>query len=96
MRSQPSAKERPTPAPSGGQGGLAELARGERSGQPRQERGEKRPVHLCAGGLEQLDRVAGGIVEQDLLAARARDDVVAKRQPRGAQPLHLAGRGPRR
>ena len=32
-----------------------------------------------------------GIVEQDLLAARAADDVVAKRQPGGAQPLDLGG-----
>src|SRR5215216_3995891 len=46
---------------------------------------------LGAGGLEELDRVAGGIVEQDLLAARAADDVVAEAQPRGSQPLDFAG-----
>ena len=36
---------------------------------------------LGAGGLEELDRVAGGIVEQDLPAARAADDVVAEVSP---------------
>ena len=43
--------------------------------------------------MEELDRVAGGIVEQDLPAAGAADDVVAKRQPGGAQALveHLTG-----
>src|SRR5688500_14458220 len=45
------------------------------------------PDSLGAGGLEELDRVAGGVVEQDLLAARAADDVVAEGQPRGTQPL---------
>ena len=43
------------------------------------------------GGLEQFDRVAGRVLEQDLLAARAGDDVVAERQPGGAQPLDLGG-----
>src|SRR3954454_17283996 len=38
---------------------------------------------LC--GLEELDRVPGGGVEQDLLAARAGDDVVAKAQAGRAQ-----------
>ncbi len=41
--------------------------------------------------MEELDRVAGGIVEQDLLAARAADDVVAEAQPRGSQPLDFGG-----
>src|SRR4051812_18812756 len=46
----------------------------------------------CSGGrwLEKLDRVAGGIVDQYLLAARSADDVVAEAQAGGAQPLHLA------
>src|SRR5215218_8343019 len=44
-----------------------------------------------SGGLEELDRVAGGIVEQDLLPAWAGDDVVAERQPRGAEPFDFAG-----
>src|SRR4051794_38711109 len=38
---------------------------------------------LCRRRLEELDRVAGGILEQDLPAARPADDLVAKRQPRG-------------
>src|SRR5215203_432752 len=42
------------------------------------------------GGLEELDRVAGGIVERNLLAAGATDDVVAKREPGRAQALDLA------
>jgi hypothetical protein len=41
--------------------------------------------------LEELDWVAGGIVDQDLLAARPGDDVVAEAQPGGAQPLDFAG-----
>jgi hypothetical protein len=38
---------------------------------------------LSARRLEELDRVAGGVLEQDLLAARPADDLVAERQPRG-------------
>ncbi len=38
-------------------------------------------------GLEQLDRVARRVVEQDLLAARTDDDVVAKVRPDSAQRL---------
>src|SRR5215208_491304 len=45
--------------------------------------------HLRAGGLEELDRVAGRILEQNLLAARTGDDVVAERQPGGAEPFDL-------
>jgi hypothetical protein len=33
------------------------------------------------GGLEELDWVARGIVEQDLLAAGSTHDVIAKREP---------------
>src|SRR5215211_453781 len=44
---------------------------------------------LRARRLEQLDRIASGILEQDLLAARPTDDVVAKRQAGGTQPLDL-------
>ena len=51
----------------------------------------RRLCGLGAGRLEELDRVAGGIVEQDLLAAGTAHDVVAEGQPRGAQPVDLAG-----
>jgi hypothetical protein len=44
-----------------------------------------------AGGLEELDRVARRVLEQDLLAARAADDVVAERQAGGAQLLDVGG-----
>src|SRR3954447_2349058 len=51
----------------------------------------RRPVTDAsgAGGLEELDWVAGGILEEDLLTARPADDVVAERQAGGAQPLDL-------
>jgi hypothetical protein len=39
--------------------------------------------------LEELDDVAGGILEQDLGAARAGDDVVAERRSRLAQPANF-------
>jgi hypothetical protein len=42
-----------------------------------------------AGGLEELDRVAGRVVDQDLLTAGAADDFVAKREASGTQPLDL-------
>src|SRR3954468_4433384 len=44
-------------------------------------RSGRRPVGSAggsAGGLEQFDRVACGVVEQDLLAADTGDDVVAE------------------
>src|SRR5918995_3733757 len=44
-----------------------------------------------SGGLEQLDRVAGWVVEQDLLSAPAADDLVAKARPRTAQGLDFGG-----
>jgi len=52
---------------------------------------ETRALGLRSGacGLEQLDDVAGGILEQDLLAAWIGDDVVAERQAGGAEPLDL-------
>src|SRR5262245_46659829 len=37
------------------------------------------PVTSHAGGLEQLDEVAGRVLDEDLLAARAGHDVVAER-----------------
>ena len=47
-------------------------------------------THLPAGGLEDLDRVAGGIVEQDLLASRPGNDVVAEAvHSFGSQALDL-------
>src|SRR4051812_19407993 len=46
---------------------------------------------LGGGRLEELDRVAGGIVEQDLLPAGAADDVVAEAEACGAQALDLGG-----
>src|SRR5918996_1614056 len=39
--------------------------------------------------LEELDRVAGGIFEQDLLPSRAGDDVVAEVHPFGSETLDL-------
>src|SRR5918995_2574391 len=44
---------------------------------------------LIAGWLEQLDWIAGGVLEQDLLATRPADDVVAERQTGGPQPLDV-------
>src|SRR4051794_21437949 len=43
------------------------------------------PGGSAAGRLEELDRVAGRIVQHDLLPAGAGDDVVAERQAGGAQ-----------
>src|SRR4051794_23061461 len=43
----------------------------------------------AASGLEQLDRVAGGVLQEDLLPAGAADDVVAEGEACGAQPLDL-------
>ena len=40
---------------------------------------------------EQFDRVAGGVFQEDLLTARAGDDVVAERDAGGAQPGDLGG-----
>src|SRR4051812_50140624 len=48
-------------------------------------------VRSGAGGLEQLDRVARRVVDQDLLPARPADDVVAERQAGGAQAVDLGG-----
>src|SRR4051794_37866664 len=53
--------------------------------------GARRNRRLSACGLEELDRVAGGVFEQDLLAARPADDVVAERHAGRAQPLDLRG-----
>jgi hypothetical protein len=44
---------------------------------------------LARGGLEELDRVAGWVVEQDLLTTGAPDDDIAALQSRGAEPLDL-------
>src|SRR4051812_4717479 len=44
---------------------------------------------LGPGRLKELDRVAGRILEQDLLAARSGHDVVAERHARGAQAFDL-------
>src|SRR2546428_2187819 len=48
---------------------------------------------LCAelggSGLEELDRVSGRVVEQDLRAAGSLDDIVAEAEPGGAQPGDL-------
>jgi hypothetical protein len=44
---------------------------------------------LFARRLEELDRVAGGVLEEDLPAVRPANDVVAEREPGRAQPLHL-------
>ena len=43
------------------------------------------------GGLEQFDHVAGGVLQQDLGAARSGDDVVAEPAAGGAEPVDLAG-----
>src|SRR5207245_9122627 len=42
------------------------------------------------GGLEQLDDVAGGILEQDLRSARPGDDLVAGPQAGLAKPVDLS------
>src|SRR3954454_5496921 len=42
-----------------------------------------------AGGLEELDRVTGGVFEQDLLPTRSTDDVVAEPHAHRTQPLDL-------
>ena len=55
-----------------------------------------RPLGSASGGLEQLDDVAGGVVEQDLLAARSGHDVVAEGGPGVVQAGDLARRGRRR
>src|SRR3954451_20474312 len=44
----------------------------------------------AAGGLEELDRIACGVVYEDLLPAGAGDDVVAEAEPRLAEPRDLA------
>src|SRR6266536_260323 len=43
------------------------------------------------GGLEQFDGVAGGVLQQDLRAARPGDDVVAELQAGGTEPVDLRG-----
>jgi hypothetical protein len=50
------------------------------------------PRLLVPGGwrLEQLDGVAGGVIQQDLLATKPGHDVVAELRPRVAQGLDLA------
>src|SRR4029453_1288071 len=48
-----------------------------------------RPEASFAGGVEQLDRVAGGILEEDLLASRPGDDVVPEGHAFGAKTLDL-------
>src|SRR4051794_40784102 len=45
----------------------------------------------AAGRLEELDRVARGILEQDLPTPRAADDVVAERQARALEPRDVGG-----
>ena len=46
-------------------------------------------MSLGAGRLEQLDDVAGRVFQQNLLAARAGDNIVPEGNARGTQPLHL-------
>lgn len=41
--------------------------------------------------LEELDRIPGWIVDEDLLAAGSGDNLVAERQPRGTEPFYLGG-----
>src|SRR5262249_32204995 len=42
-------------------------------------------------GLEQFDRIAGGVIENDLRASRPRDDVVAELESRVTQALDFSG-----
>src|SRR5215471_9886482 len=42
-------------------------------------------------GLEQFDRIAGGVVENDLRAARTGDDVVAELESRVTEALEFSG-----
>src|SRR3954469_24886373 len=51
--------------------------------------GARRRAPSRAGGLEELDRVAGGVLEQDLPPAGPGDDVVAECQAGGAQAVDL-------
>src|SRR4051812_12212450 len=53
--------------------------------------GPWRPTALSGGGLEELDRVTGRILGEDLLAARARHDLAAERQPGRAEARHFVG-----
>jgi hypothetical protein len=59
---------------------------------PRLVGSDRRSGHraLSTRRLEQLDGVAGGILEQDLLAARPANDVVAEGEARGPQPLDIS------
>ena len=43
------------------------------------------------GGLEELDQIAGRVLDEDLRPAGAGDDVVAEAQARGAQAVVLGG-----
>jgi hypothetical protein len=47
-------------------------------------------VQSAAGGLKQLDEIAGRILQQDLRSARPRHDVIAELDAGGAQPRDLA------
>ena len=47
-------------------------------------------TRLGAGGFEQLNGVAGGVVDHDLLAADAGDQLSAQMDA-GAEPVHGAG-----
>jgi len=55
--------------------------------------GWPRQPGLGPGRLEQLHRVAGRVLQQDLLAAHAGDDLVAEPDTRRAQPLGAGGIG---
>jgi len=49
----------------------------------------RRRVSRAPRGLDELDRVAGWVVDQDLLAARAGDDLVPEAKPRCPEALGL-------
>jgi hypothetical protein len=46
-------------------------------------------ARLSPRGLEQLDRVSGRVVEQDLFSAVAVNDVIPEVHARTSQPLHF-------
>jgi hypothetical protein len=48
-------------------------------------------VGRSAGGLEELDRVAGGVIDEDLPSARAGHDVVAKLTPASVAGVEVDG-----
>ena len=47
-------------------------------------------ARLAAGGFEQLDGVAGGVIDHDLFAAHAGDQIAAQMNTGLTEPVHSA------